>query len=211
MEAERNRLSVVPDDAIEGLVRLSTTEGLATLLVDRGLGQLTRRHRGLSLELLAGNRPVDLAAGEADLALRTTEPTEAGVRVRRIATLSLGLYRATTYPDPGDDPRGQDVILPAGELARLPEATWLAGIDGVRVVLRTSSLVALHAAVRSGAGLGVLPTAWAALEPTLCLVCPAPVPPRALWLALAPEAAGRAAVRHVAEQVEVIVRGTDSR
>lgn len=114
--------------------------------------------------------------------MRTTEPSEAGVRVRRVATLRFGLYRSQRYR-PGeriDAPRGHDVVLPAGELERLPEGVWLADAPDVRVVLRTSSLVALHAAVRSGVGLGALPTAWAAVEPSLEQVCTVPVPPLSL-------------------------------
>jgi DNA-binding transcriptional LysR family regulator len=58
------------DRAATGLVRLATTEAIATLLVERGLLSLREQQPGLALELLGGNRPVDLLRGEADLAVR---------------------------------------------------------------------------------------------------------------------------------------------
>jgi len=210
MEAELNQLSVVPDDAVSGTVRVATTEGLALLLVEQGLCALRRRHPALVLELLGGNRPVDLGAGEADLAVRTARPDEARVRVRRLATLELALCASERYRHGaaiGDDLTGHDVIVPGGELAALPEARWLEELPGVRVAFRSSSMPALQAAVRLGVGLGVQPIAWAALDPQIRVVCPAPIEPRALWLAFAPEAHGRAAVRAVAEQIEAIAAG----
>ncbi|MEZ4240163.1 MAG: LysR family transcriptional regulator [Myxococcota bacterium] len=210
MAAELERLSLVADDALEGLVRVATTEGLAALLVTRGLCDLCRRNPGLRIELLGGNAVADLGA-EADLAVRVRRPTEPDARARCIATLDLALCASAAYPRRAEAPlvdlAGHDVVLPSGSLAGLPEARWLAAVPGVRVVLQTSSMVALEAAVRAGVGLGVIPRGWAALDPAVRVLRPVAVPPRQVWLAVAPEAAGRAAVRAVAREVERIAAG----
>jgi len=62
-------------------------------------------------------------------------------------------------------------------------------------------------AVQAGVGLGVIAGSWGARE--LGLICAFSVPalpPRALWLAVHPDAAARAAVRAVAQHVTAILR-----
>lgn len=173
---------------------------------------LRERHRGLVLELLGGNRPVDLTRGEADLALRVAPVREANVQVRRLASFPISLFASEAYvrargaPADGDGLAGHDAVLPAGELAALPEARWLAARPGVRVGLRSNSMSALLAAALAGAGVCALSDAWGARVPGLVRLfaldaCGA----RPLWLAIGPEAATRAAVRLVAAHVEEVV------
>jgi DNA-binding transcriptional LysR family regulator len=47
--------------SVRGRVRIATTEALATMLVRAGLLELSARHPELELELLGGNRVVDLS------------------------------------------------------------------------------------------------------------------------------------------------------
>jgi len=49
---------------------LATTEAFAALLVTEGLLALGDQHPDLVIDLLGGNRPLDIARGEADIALR---------------------------------------------------------------------------------------------------------------------------------------------
>jgi DNA-binding transcriptional LysR family regulator len=209
VEAEMQRAhELVAPPAGEVPVRLATTEGLATLLVERGLLEL----RGVCLELLAGNATLDLAGG-VDLALRLLRPRDGEVRVRKLGELALWVCAGASYiarrGAPSSEPQlaGHEVLLPSGELAGLPEARWLEGLPGVRVALRTSSMPALMAAARAGHGLAVLPGAWAQMGGVQALF-PAPVERRALWLAFAPDAAGKDAVRRVADRIAEIVTGT---
>jgi len=217
MAAEARMLTAEAADAgsgAVGTVRLATTEALAVLPVEEGLLDLRERHPGIVLELLGGNRPVDFTRGEADLALRVAPVREANVQVRRLASFTPSLFAAEVYarrrgaPATEDELRGHDVLLPAGELAALPEARWLATRPGVRVVFQSSSMPALLAAAVAGAGVCVLNDAWGTRVPALRKLFPvAACEARPLWLATAPEAATRAAVRLVAERVvEVVAR-----
>jgi len=215
MAAEARMLTAEAADAggvAVGPVRLATTEALAVLLVEEGILDLRERHPGLVLELLGGNRPLDLTRGEADLALRVAPVREANVQVRRLASFTPSLFAAESYvrrrgaPTTEEALDGHDVLLPAGELAALPEARWLASRPGVRVVFQSSSMSALLAAAVAGAGLCVLNDAWGTRVPSLRHLFPiAACEPRPLWLALAPEAASRAAVRLVADRVADLV------
>ncbi len=201
------------EGAVRGLVRLATTESLAAFLVHEGLLDLRARHPELELELLGGNRPVDLARAEADLALRVTPVTDASLRVRRLIRLSFACFASKSYARRRGRPRdehelsGHDVVVPGGELAQLPEARWLASRAGVRVALRTSSMTALIAAMGAGVGVAVLPEAWGAREDRAeRLFEVSEIPARPLFLVSHPDVASRAAVRVVADAVAEIVR-----
>jgi DNA-binding transcriptional LysR family regulator len=198
---------------LRGRVRLATTDSLAAMLVRGGLIELATRHPRLELELLGDNRVVDLARGEADLALRVAKVHEPSLRVQRVARLPFGLVASERYlvragrPKTERDLAGHDVITYADGLAALPEAKWLRDRGGTRVVLRTTSVTALLSAVLDGAGLAVIAGAWGASQLGLTCVFEIPsLPPRALWLAMHPDAASRAAVRAVAEHVHAIVK-----
>jgi len=198
---------------VGGLVRLATTEGLAVRLVALGLLDLCERHPSIELEVLGGNTPLDLAKDEADLALRVTPITGPDLKVRVVARLGFALFASSTYlarrgrPRTVAQLRGHDVILPSGDLARLPEGRWLAARPGVRVTFRSSSLPALAEAAARGHGLCALVDAWGAGVPGLEVVLPLPqIPDRAIWLASHPLVADRPAVRVVADHIVDLLR-----
>jgi DNA-binding transcriptional LysR family regulator len=200
------------DRAATGLVRLATTEAIATLLVERGLLSLREQSPGLALELLGGNRPVDLLRGEADLAVRVSPLRQAALRVRCVARLKVGLFASPAYlarrgrPTTPAALRGHDVILPGGELAPLPEARWLAARPGVQVTFRSNSLPALLAAAAQGLGVVPLTAAWADLDHRLeRLQLLEDVPDRRLWLVTPPASVTRQAVRVVGERIKAIL------
>ncbi len=200
------------DDGASGLVRVATSEAFATFLVQKGLLDLRRDHPGIVLELLGGNRPLDLLSGEADVALRFVPPKEAALKVRCVARMAFGLYGAPTYlrarglPRSAVDLAGHDVLVLSAELAMLPEGPWLEHQPGVHVAMRANSFPTLIAAAVEGHGLIVLPRPWGALEQGLDLLFPVPeIPERALWLVVQPEMARRPEVRIVVERLANIV------
>ncbi len=201
-------------DKVQGTVRIATTEAFATFLVQEGLLDLRAEHPELVLDLRGGNRPVDLARGEADLALRLVRPEEASLRVRCVARFSIALFASHGYAHVRGLPRGaaslagHDVLLPSGELERVPEAAWLASRRGVRPVFRSSSMPALVAAAKRDLGLVALTEPWGTREPGLerAFVVDA-VPRRPVWLVVHPEAEARAEVGVVADRIAALFAG----
>jgi DNA-binding transcriptional LysR family regulator len=195
-----------------GLVRIATTEGLGRVLVQRGLLALRDNHPDLLIELLAENRPVDLARGEADLAVRLAAVRQPSLRVRCIAKMGVGLFASQAYLrarppiESAARLRGHDVLLPTGSLSRLPEARWLASRAGVRVAFRSDSMPALVAAAVAGRGLVPVPLGWGATEPDLVRVLTLDVPPRKVWL-VTHAATERTAVAVVSKQIASIFLG----
>jgi DNA-binding transcriptional LysR family regulator len=199
--------ALAADEAVRGTVRIASTEGLAGFFVRHGLLALTARYPELSLEIVSGNRVVELARGEAELAIRTILVREDGVRVRKLRGMVVGLYASPEYlrrrgtPASLEALAGHDLLVPGGELAKLPEARVLAAIAGARVVLRTSSMPTLVEAAVAGHGLVPVVDCWAAVA-GLVRVLPLPrIAPRPLWLAVGPGQRERPAVRVVADEL----------
>jgi DNA-binding transcriptional LysR family regulator len=194
-----------------GLVRVATTEAIATLLIERGLLALRDQYPALVIELSCSNQPADLLRAEADVALRISPLRQGSLRVRCVARLKVGLFAAPSYLQRRGRPttparlRGHDVILPAGDLAQLPEARWLGARSGVRVAFRANSIPALVAAAARGLGIVPLTAAWGDLDPRLeRLQLVEELPARAFWLVTPPAARTRAAVAVVAERMAAI-------
>jgi len=157
------------DARLEGVVRLATTEVFASALLIPHLGELRESRPGLSIELITGNRPVDLARREADLALRVgIAPRQPNLVVRQIGSGAYALYGARSYLGRRERPsvkaglRGHDVIAYSGELARAPLGRWIAQHGGrAQLAFQANSLDAVYRAVVAGLGLGVLPCLFA--------------------------------------------------
>jgi DNA-binding transcriptional LysR family regulator len=208
------RAATAREDQISGVVRVAATEAFGAFLVERGLLDLRRDHPGVVVELIGGNRPVDIARGEADIALRLVPLQEAALKARCVARLGFGLYSSPSYLKERGTPRaeadldGHDVLVPGGELSQLPEAKWLASQPGVRIAFRSTSMPAIHAACAAGHGLAVLTRPWGELTPALTQVFPIEeLPRRPLWLVVQPDVAKRPEVRVVVERIGAIADG----
>jgi DNA-binding transcriptional LysR family regulator len=217
IEAEvRSFVSLGIADGAEarGPVRVATTEGMAARLVRAGLLDLRATHPAIELEILGGNAPVDLGAGEADLAVRVTPTKDPRLIVRVLGRWSLALFASAHYlrvrgvPRSVADLNGHDVLLPSGELAGLPEATLLAKARGARVALSSSSLPALVEAAVLGYGLVPLTRPWGvSVEGLTHAFDLEAIPARPTWLVAVPEAIARPAVRLVADRIVEAFRG----
>jgi len=190
-----------------GPVRVATTELMGGFLVAAGLLDLASSD--VVVELLAGNRQVDLLRGEADVAVRVAPVRHASLRVRCLARVAVGLFASPSYlrtHAPLGSTRalaGHEVLLPSDDLEGLPEARWLAARSDVRVAFRSSSMLALLAAAAAGRGLVPLPLPVGERERGLtCAVVMAEVPRRAVWLVT--RAGATSPVRLVADRIAAL-------
>lgn len=154
------------DARIEGVVRVAIIETLATMLFVPHLGALRSRHPGLSIDLLTGNQPVDLARREADLAVRLgPAPKQPNLVARQIGAAGFALYASTSYLSRRGPPRrrqdglrGHEIVCYGGDLAAVPISRWLIERgQKAQIVLRANSVAAVYEAVAAGLGMGVLP------------------------------------------------------
>jgi DNA-binding transcriptional LysR family regulator len=143
------------------------------------LGGFHHRNPEIALQLLSGSRPVDLMAGEAELALRVGTITGSELVARRIGTSGWSLYASRDYlarRPASADPRdlsGHDVLGFDQSLERAPGAVWLRE-HGARatIVLRVREIAEMLTAAVNGAGLAVLPCQFGDAEPSLTRLTP---------------------------------------
>jgi DNA-binding transcriptional LysR family regulator len=175
-------------EQVVGAVRLTTLDYIASWYLAPRISILRARHPGLLLDLRCTEVTLDLTAGQADVALRLVRPREAGMRVRRLLQVPLGLYGARDYVDRhGLDPlppdADADLVVLGPPDSRLKEVRWMrALVPRGRVVAATNSVPTAYRLVRGGAGLGVLTLEAAQGHPELVrLDHDEPPLARALW------------------------------
>ena len=150
---------------IKGTVKVTCPAALgARLMRSPLLDDLGRRHPGLRVEFAMSDRNLDLAKGEADIAIRAKAPSEDVLFGRKIGDSPWGIYASRAYVKRhGGIARAEHigdhaVVMFSGELRDHASARWLNSVAlKARVAAHGSNLTALLMAVKSGAGLAPLP------------------------------------------------------
>lgn len=199
MEAGLSRLvrdASLLESAVEGVVRVSVTPGLADVFLAPALVRLRARHPALRIELDASQRLVDLSRREADLAIRTIKPTGGDLVFLRVHSDRWWPMASPSYAEelgriPDLEALGSARWVAWGDdLAAIPAAAWLRRhLPKVQPVLRTSHLASQLAATESGLGVALLPESYAEVRPVARLAFKRalaqqlePLPEDALWL-----------------------------
>jgi DNA-binding transcriptional LysR family regulator len=174
-----------------GTVKLTVDEIYAVTLLGPILRDLHDAFPAIRIELDTTEEKRDLAAGEADVALRMTDrPTGAGLVGRRIATDNWTIYCSRDYaaahgrPQRRRELHGHAFIGGGGPGVWMMYRAWLER-NGLAdsVAMQHGTSTGLLAAVRAGVGLAVLPTLVADLDPDLIMCLPPEAGnERGLWL-----------------------------
>jgi DNA-binding transcriptional LysR family regulator len=194
--------------AITGVVRLSTAETLANLLVAPCLQDFHKVHPGVRVELDASDRRVDVARGEADVALRAgSRPEGAGIVARRLPDNDWSLSGSRAYveehgcPDSPEALAGHAMVLLDWPKGRTAVADWIVERTAqADIRVRSNSLTNLVSNVRAGLGLGALPCILGDGEPDLVRCFPPPAELRSeMWLIVREELKAIPHVRALAD------------
>jgi DNA-binding transcriptional LysR family regulator len=147
-----------------------------------------RRHPDVRIEMLATEAFLDIAAGEADVALRSgPPPTDPRLIVRKVDELAWAIYGSADYiarhgaPARPQDLAGHLVVGAEGRLDQLPQMRWLAG-QADRYACRVSTMSSMIGMARAGAGLALLPEMNADPHPELVRCLPNAAPATQVWL-----------------------------
>ena len=152
------------DALLEGVVRVTAVETLASHALAPAFCALQLGHPEIGIELLANVRHMSLAMREADIAVRLTRFEQHDLVTRRIGAMAHGLYASPAYlkrhgaPDFTAGCAGHQLVtgLDGAEVPQL--ANWLAEIaPRATVALRTDSPEAQVQAGLCGQGLVCLP------------------------------------------------------
>lgn len=168
------------DTGLTGTIRLTCPEPIVGRLVASGLlDRFGERHRGLRIEFAMSDRYLDLARGEADVALRSGDPEDLDLVGRRIADSVWAVYASQSYvqqhgrPDSIAALNSHRLVGFDGSMASHRAARWIAEVaPGAVIAARNNSVLGVLLAVRSGVGVAPLPTTIADNEEDLVQVLP---------------------------------------
>jgi DNA-binding transcriptional LysR family regulator len=141
------------DARLEGPLRVTSTEAMGALFLANELMRFRARNPGIVVELSTDSRPLSLARGETDLAVRLSRTTETSAVTRRAGALTFAAYAAR--PAKIDD---APELIVYQEGAAPAQTEWLLRRHRRgRVVLRSNSSMVLAAAAVAGEGVAILP------------------------------------------------------
>ena len=163
VEAFQRQLMSAGED-LTGTLRVTCPEGMASRLLAPVIEAFREKYPGLRVDLIMTDRRLDLAKGEAEVALRIHEPGDDQLIARRIANSPWAVFASQSYikrhgrPQRWEDLDQHAIIEFAGELADNHAARWLRSVaPKATIAIRGNSMLGVLAAVKSGAGLAPLP------------------------------------------------------
>jgi DNA-binding transcriptional LysR family regulator len=176
-----------------GVIRVTCPEPLVYRITQSGLlDRFHARHPGLRVEFVMSDKYLDLAKGDADVALRSGD-TDGDLVGRKIADSIWAVYASRRYIERHGKPEriedlAQHALVGLDEtMAKHRAAKWLAQVaPNGKFVARNNSVLGLLYAVKSGVGVAPLPIAIADAEDDLIRVL-GPIPELArIWRLLTP-------------------------
>ncbi|MET0375834.1 MAG: LysR family transcriptional regulator [Rhizorhabdus sp.] len=159
------RQGVLQTTDLAGPVIISVPPALLSTIIVPLLQDITRSHPDIDLQFIGEIREADLGRGEADIALRMSEPTAAELVTRVIGHISYGLYGTAAWLHVPADERRFIGFLPKERffLAALLEEH----VAGRRYVLRTNDIHVIKSAAIRGLGIALMADFFGANEPGL--------------------------------------------
>ena len=149
---------------LSGTLRVTCPEGMASRLLAPLIEAFRTKYPELRVDLIMTDRRLDLAKGEAEVAVRMHQPGDDSLIARKIADTPWSIYASRSYikrhgrPQRQEDLDNHAVIEFGGEIAQIGASGWLrTTAPRATVAARGNSMLGVLAAVKSGAGLAPLP------------------------------------------------------
>lgn len=200
-------------EEIAGTIRLTLPDVLAIVLMPE-LAGFARDHPDVRLEFIPNYRELDLARGEADMAIRVTNQPPDNLIGRQLGESRLGVYGSRAYlglHDPVEAPES---------------ATWIeSGIEGIRAPgfkkryfptvplgVRCNSVLLQQAAVHAEMGITLLPCAVGDADPQLeRLGALEALEAQPIWLLFHPDLRGVPRIRSLSDHIQSAFTRIESR
>ncbi|KLI09862.1 LysR family transcriptional regulator [Mycolicibacterium conceptionense] len=194
---------------LEGVVRISATDGFSAYIAAPAAAQVQRRHPRLAVEIVTATRRASQQRSSLDLEIVVGAPQVRRAEAIRLGDYCLGLYGARDYLTEHGTPSG------IADLARFPLVYFIDSmlqVDDLDMATSfapamresvTSTNVFVHVeATRAAAGLGLLPCFMADRHEDLVRVLPAELTVRlSYWLVARAETLRRPVVAAVVEAI----------
>jgi DNA-binding transcriptional LysR family regulator len=162
-------------------VTVSCPSGLGATLA-RLLSEAREQHPSLVVELAGENRAVDLAKGEADLALRMFRPEDPALVCRYAFELGWAVYASKSYLEEHGHPKTpadlgrHKLIRYVSALHKVAGPRWLEEHRGsATATIQVDNTEVAANSIAAGGGIGVIPCLLAEGRPEMVRLFPDPV------------------------------------
>lgn len=164
---------------LQGSVAVAASDVYATTLLPDVVADITKRHPGLTIEIVVANDRTDLRRREADIAIRSYPTEHPDLIVKRLGSDEGGFFASldwlSRHPTPVTpaDMEGVDMIGYPGQnwlLKGLRELGFPISEQDMRIV--SDSHLAQWALVRAGAGVGIMTLRVGEADPTVRRLLP---------------------------------------
>ncbi|MBY3038969.1 LysR family transcriptional regulator [Rhizobium laguerreae] len=179
------------DLRLEGVLRVATTDTLASSILPRHLAAFRVRYPDIVVELAVGNLPVDLVRHDVDAAIRPMAGPSETLIGRRVSAVAFAIYAAQ-----GAETRPW--LVPDDTLAGTVAGRWVrAHVDPSEIAARADSLLTLRDLAIAGAGRTILPCYLGDVVPERLVRLGEPLPDAMseLWLLMHADLSRTARVR----------------
>lgn len=189
-------------DAVRVGVRLTAPQWFCSEVLLPRIAAFQGAERWIDLNLSARSRVADLAEREAEVGLRNTRPPRGEFVVRKAGELGSAIYAGRRWLAARppivsqQDVVGERLVGYPDRLTYVPGFAWLDAAVAGRAPLRVDDAIAIAAALRGGAGLGVIPCFLGDRDPGLVRVT-GEMHSETIWLVAPVELARTRAVRKV--------------
>ncbi len=165
------------DAALQGSIRVTTTDTLLESLVLPAVAAFRLAYPGVQVQLAVDNRFVNLSRRDADVAIRPSNAPPDNLVGRKLGSLRTAPYAAQAYLDRRGQSGGgwdsYDWVAPDEALGHLRQAAWLRQhVPPERQVASVDSLLGMLGAVAAGMGAGMLLCLLADFRPGLVQLAP---------------------------------------
>ncbi|RLQ87401.1 LysR family transcriptional regulator [Notoacmeibacter ruber] len=200
--------------ALSGAVRIGAPDGFGAFFLAPHLGELSRRHPQLELQIVAMPRIFSLSKREADIAIGLERPDKGRLFSRKLVDYTLHVYAARSYLAEAPTIARREDLSSHPLIGYIPELVFTPKLDYVKDVgeslvprLSSSNLFAQLAATRSGAGLCILPDFMARSSPDLVRVLPEAIEiVRTFWIMAHVDARESARIQTVMSFISDLVK-----
>jgi len=174
---------------VSGTVRIGAPDGFGVAYLAPRLGMLTEKYPDLAVQLVPVPRSFSLSRREADIAITVERPTEGRLVAAKLVAYTLGLFASKAYLEARGAPQSVADLAAHRLVGYVPDLLMSESLDYAGDItpdwhagFQVSSAFGQTAAVRSGAGIGILHSFMAKEFEDLVALPIAPPIRRAYWL-----------------------------
>lgn len=202
-----------------GVVRLSAPDSALEYMLPTVMEGFRERYPDVRIEIVVSDRQLDLATGEADVAMRANPASDPALFGRRVGEDRPVLAASRSYAERRALPRtdaevaDHDFINLTGRLPTMLADWFTRVVPKSRILLQPDTMVSAVTAIRSGLGISVLPQFVVDRDPDFVAApLQLPLKPIELWVLTHERLRGSPPVRALMDLIaEYIVSTTPSR